>query len=355
MPADRAGPPFGTSMFDPHRHALHHLHPVAGGVLRRQQRELLVGCRGDALHRAVEGAPGIGVHRHRRRIAGAGVGQRGLLRLRFDPYLVAADEAETGRAGGQIHAGLQFVPLGHHAGIGRPHHRVVQPPLRLIDLRLRLLVGGHPRHRLVRIAVEFGEDGPGLGLGCVQRFLVALQLVQRVVHLLLRRSRGLHQGGQPLIGDGVVLYLGALACRVGDGSLVVGLHRLQRETGLRQVGLGILQRDTGTSAGPAGTAPGPAAPSRPHAPECWRRCRIRRWRPSPRRPRHRHPRWKPSGRCRASRAVRRPERQRRRRPSTPSATGGRGCGCGLRGACRRPHDSGRWSATCRTCPGAKSV
>src|SRR5512143_3220541 len=39
---------------DAHRHALGDLHPVAGGVLRRQQREGRAGAAADALHRALE-------------------------------------------------------------------------------------------------------------------------------------------------------------------------------------------------------------------------------------------------------------------------------------------------------------
>src|SRR6476661_7226863 len=39
---------------DSHRHALHHLDEIAGGVLRRQDRELRPGARAQRTHRALE-------------------------------------------------------------------------------------------------------------------------------------------------------------------------------------------------------------------------------------------------------------------------------------------------------------
>src|SRR3984893_15514633 len=41
---------------DAHRNALHHLHPVPTGVLRRQDGELRAGARADGCDRAAEGA-----------------------------------------------------------------------------------------------------------------------------------------------------------------------------------------------------------------------------------------------------------------------------------------------------------
>src|ERR1044071_6878639 len=55
---------------DAHRDALHHLDPVAGGVLRRQERERASGARAEARDLAVgldRGAVGVAVPRPRRR------------------------------------------------------------------------------------------------------------------------------------------------------------------------------------------------------------------------------------------------------------------------------------------------
>ena len=70
---------------DAHRDALHDLDPVAAGVLRRQQLELLRRRRADALDGAVPFQVRIGVHRHRDRLPRPHIGQLGLLRHRLRP------------------------------------------------------------------------------------------------------------------------------------------------------------------------------------------------------------------------------------------------------------------------------
>src|SRR5262245_22241356 len=47
-----------------HRHALHHLHPVAGGVLRRQDREFGTGRRAHARDLGLPGLVRIGINAH---------------------------------------------------------------------------------------------------------------------------------------------------------------------------------------------------------------------------------------------------------------------------------------------------
>src|SRR6202022_1229181 len=49
---------------DLHRHALHHLHPVPGRVLGRQQREARAGPRAERVDGAVEDLAGEGVDLH---------------------------------------------------------------------------------------------------------------------------------------------------------------------------------------------------------------------------------------------------------------------------------------------------
>ena len=67
------------------RHALHHLDPVAAGVLRRQNRELRAGSRRDRGNPAAPFAPRKRVDRHRRGLAGAHVGEVQFLRVGVDP------------------------------------------------------------------------------------------------------------------------------------------------------------------------------------------------------------------------------------------------------------------------------
>src|SRR5208337_756863 len=55
---------------DANRDALHHLHPVARGILRRQDREFRAAVGRDTLHGSLPGAAGIGVHRDRDLVAG---------------------------------------------------------------------------------------------------------------------------------------------------------------------------------------------------------------------------------------------------------------------------------------------
>src|SRR5690349_2287758 len=46
---------------EPHRQTLHHLHPIASRVLRRQHRELLAGARAEAEDTRFEGGAGISI------------------------------------------------------------------------------------------------------------------------------------------------------------------------------------------------------------------------------------------------------------------------------------------------------
>ena len=73
---------------DAHRHALHHLDPVAGGVLRRQQREGRAGAGAQADHLAVVldvAAVDVGMQRHR--LADAHAAQLHFLEVGVDPHL----------------------------------------------------------------------------------------------------------------------------------------------------------------------------------------------------------------------------------------------------------------------------
>ena len=74
---------------DPHRHALHHLDPVAARVLRRQQRECASRAGAEAGDAPMEGdgaAVGIGLQRHR--LPGAQVRELVFLEVRVDPHVL---------------------------------------------------------------------------------------------------------------------------------------------------------------------------------------------------------------------------------------------------------------------------
>src|SRR5512143_4311159 len=69
----------GWRELDAHRHALGDLHPIAGGVLRRQQRKGCAGAAGEAFHRALEMLPRIHVDLDVHVLPGMDADQFGLL------------------------------------------------------------------------------------------------------------------------------------------------------------------------------------------------------------------------------------------------------------------------------------
>ena len=140
-----------------HRDALHDLHPVAAGVLRRQQRELLRRRRADALNGAVPFRVRIGVHRHRDRLPRPHIGQLRLLRIRVDPDMIRGDEIEGGHRGLQVLAGCDRGHVRHDAGERRLDDGVIELALRLVDLCLGLQILRVLRDRNVRVAGEPGE------------------------------------------------------------------------------------------------------------------------------------------------------------------------------------------------------
>ena len=82
-----------------HRHALHDLDPVAGGVLRRQQRKGAAAAGGDADQVAVirdAAAVQIGAHGHR--LAGAHALELHFLEVGIDPHIVERHHRQQRRA-----------------------------------------------------------------------------------------------------------------------------------------------------------------------------------------------------------------------------------------------------------------
>ena len=172
MPARKSGSPGWRSSLHPQRNALHHLHPVPRGVLRRQDGELRAAARRDALHRALPDPAGIGIDADPRRIARLDIGQVGFLRVRLDPDMVGGDQAEGGDRGGQIGAGLDLIDLGGDGIERRAHGGVVELALRLLHLGLRLQVFGGAGDIHVGIAAESRQLHLRLHLQALHRRLV---------------------------------------------------------------------------------------------------------------------------------------------------------------------------------------
>src|ERR1700733_10666180 len=92
---------------DPHaeRDSLHDLHPVATGVLRRQERELLRRRWTDALNDAVPIRARVSVDRYGDGLPRPHIRQFRLFRGRVDPDVLRGDEIESGRRGREVFAG----------------------------------------------------------------------------------------------------------------------------------------------------------------------------------------------------------------------------------------------------------
>ena len=81
------------------RYALHHLDPIAGGVLRRQQREDRTARRGQCRHPGGDGSVRIGVDGDARRIALSHIGEVGLPDVGFDVEIVRRYQRKGGLPG----------------------------------------------------------------------------------------------------------------------------------------------------------------------------------------------------------------------------------------------------------------
>ena len=93
--------------------ALDDFHPVAAGVLCRQQRKLLRTGRAHAFDPAVPLQVRIGVDGHRGRLPGAHIGELGLLRRGIDPDVIDVNQIKGGRRGGEIFSWRDRRDVGH--------------------------------------------------------------------------------------------------------------------------------------------------------------------------------------------------------------------------------------------------
>src|ERR1700722_14438436 len=182
----------------PHRDALDDFHPIAGGVLRRQQREDRSRGRTDAIDDAFPFEARISVDADRRRLARPDIGQLGFLGTRLDPQFRAGDEAERLLRGLEIGADLNGVDIGDDAVERRAHDRVVEIALRIVDAGFRLQIERIGLDRLIGVAAELGERGIGLRLGDRDALFGGIKGVLGLVVSRFRSGAGRHQILLPL-------------------------------------------------------------------------------------------------------------------------------------------------------------
>src|SRR6202171_808116 len=91
---------------DSHRHALHHLDEVSGGVLRRQDREWRAGARAQRTYDSLEHMIGERVNVDSDRLSHRDIGEIRFLRIGVDPGLRGVYDGGYRRAGGVRAGGL---------------------------------------------------------------------------------------------------------------------------------------------------------------------------------------------------------------------------------------------------------
>jgi hypothetical protein len=121
---------------DLHRHALDDLDVIAGGILRRQQRERGAGSGLNAVDMATDFAFRKGIDLERHRLSGPHAVELNLLEVRRNPDLI-------GHKRGQVRAGLCELPdcsaeINDAARLRRRNRRIGQIELRLVALCLGL-------------------------------------------------------------------------------------------------------------------------------------------------------------------------------------------------------------------------
>src|ERR1700748_3870119 len=107
--------------------------------------------------------------------------------------MIRIDEIKGGRRRGEVLARFDRWHARYDAAEWRFDHRVIELPLRFIDLRLRLLVRRKLLYRDVRIAVEPGELDLCLLLQRLNLALVGFERETCLVVVLLRDGIAAHE------------------------------------------------------------------------------------------------------------------------------------------------------------------
>src|ERR1700730_2463313 len=165
----------------PHWDALHHLDPVAGRVLRRQQREYRTARRRQRRDPCGDVSVRIGVDGDLRRIALPDIGELGLLDVGLDIEIVRRYQRKCGLACIEKGSDRDALDIIGNAVERRDDRGEAQVACRRIDRRLRLFYGGLLVNGQVRIAAELGQSCRGFSLQTWQSGLPRLQIAYRGV------------------------------------------------------------------------------------------------------------------------------------------------------------------------------
>jgi len=239
-----------------HRDALDDLDPVAGRVLRRQQRERGAGSGAEPFDLAVI-LHFLAVHIGAQldRLADAQVANLAFLEIRFDPNLVERDHRHQRRAGlhalAQLHAALRDITIDRRDEVGALQReiRFVDPGSGALDVGMlidRRAVGQHlVRGELLARRLR-GRRGRGDARLCRR------QLRVRVIEFLAADGAGLHQRRATryvVFGAGdIALGLSELGLARGDlraQRAVVRIDRAHFAHRLRELRFGLVERDPG--------------------------------------------------------------------------------------------------------------
>ena len=220
---------------DPDRDALHHLGEIAGGVVRRQQREFLAAGGRDAVDMAVHDLAREHVDRDRDRLALMHVGELGLLVVRHHIGASGRHHRHQLRAGLHELADAQRA-VADHAVDRRRDRRVAEIEFGLVLQRLR---AGERRARLN----DFGFQQIDLLFGRRQVGFVADQRGSCACVPRLRLLRVLHAAISGAGKIGVALVL--LAGESRHGAIDVERRPGRVDHRLLHVELGLLACDRG--------------------------------------------------------------------------------------------------------------
>ncbi len=222
-----------------HRDALHHLDPVAAGILRRQQRKGGAGAGLQADHLAVVfdvGPVCIGMQRHR--LADAHARNLHFLEIGVDPERIERHDRQQRRAGGDALADLHRT-LGDIAADRRR-----QFGTRICQVVGAQLGGGALHVRMQRYGGVLGQRAVRGQLFArrLQRRFGCLQGALGVRHLFQRHRAGAEQLLAPRQIGTRALHLAAAHGDIGGQCAVIGEQRAHFAHGLRQLRFRLLQR-----------------------------------------------------------------------------------------------------------------
>ncbi|EAU64574.1 conserved hypothetical protein [Stigmatella aurantiaca DW4/3-1] len=238
-----------------HGDALHHLHEVAGGVVRGQQREARAAGARQAVHMRPEVLAAKGVHLHIHRLARAHPAHLVLLEVGHHPHVILGNDGHQGALGAD-HLPHLHRAAAHHAVDGRAHLGVgdgqlgqMQGGAGLLQPRFGQLQGrlgrlhlhgpGLRGHQLALCGLQASRGTGDAGLGGGQ---ARLGLIQRGLGLVIRGlARVQLRGGQGPLG-GQPLHAGQLRVRQPEARLDrghIGACLLQGRLGGRDAAGGL--------------------------------------------------------------------------------------------------------------------